>query len=334
MTAARRRPIPWQQKPLFPVPLDSIPRQASSPQAPRYQFGQVPKWLTRLNPPPRVHQLWNLLAEYAQGKGTGKCWPGQDVLAQRMGCRIRTVQRWLKELEALGAITTQYVSDGRYGRAGCIYSLHYQGPATASEEVPTRQKAPLEKVPTRQNGTSYTTPVTFLHDISDTDFTQSSASPQLCAAARNQTNRTRPKEPTTTWRPSPSPSPSPDGRHVVGPTTGPDGPGRHVARAPEDHQDDRETVRRPAAAGPVKPPTVSQEFRQQMTQKYPMLSDVSDRIDQALNHRSSAKVFNPEVFVDGWLRRDREAGAHGQPDRMGVHRVQILTDRNAYPDKF
>jgi hypothetical protein len=188
MTPRRRRPVPWQQKPLFPGSADTVPRESKPSVPPRYQFGQVPKWLTRLNPPPRVHQLWNLLAEYAHGKGTGKCWPGQDVLAERMNCSVRTVQRYLGELETLGAVTSQFWSAGRQGRLACVYTLYFQGP----------YKRPTEEVPTRQPVRSYTTTSAFLHDNQCSDFGPPSDSAQLAGARRNQTQVTKLKEPRAT----------------------------------------------------------------------------------------------------------------------------------------
>lgn len=52
---------------------------------------------------------------------------------------------------------------------------------------------------------------------------------------------------------------------------------------------------------------VDEPFRELMRKKYSgSLSDIDDRINEALNHKSALKWPNQQLHVRGWLRRDAE----------------------------
>lgn len=67
-------------------------------------YGRVPESLlldTALSS--EACRLYALLTTYDYGR-TGKCWPGREEAAQRLSWGVRTVTRYLKELQDAGAI--------------------------------------------------------------------------------------------------------------------------------------------------------------------------------------------------------------------------------------
>jgi len=355
MTTTRRRPVSWRQKSYFTGSGDDL-RPAGKPRpsksTPGYRFGQFPEWLDKLDIAPRLHQLWNTLEGYAGSKGY--CWPSQDTLAARMKCTVRTVRRCLRELERMGAVSTTFHHDKDGTRDACVYSLYYQRPATRPVEdgqLPDKKRRDYRTSSARLPDIQCTTTgqkTPRLPDIQRQDIAPSPASTQLATGERNHTKGTIPKEPDAPATAASSSACGPSEDAAVAAPKGATPHGKHP-EARDEAQDERHRPMPPPCTASTRqgrassaarrelaapaPRTVSDQFRKEMIAKYRTLSHVSDRIDQALNHRSSLNVLNAEVFVNGWLMRDQEAGAHGQPDRIGAHRPQ-LRPRDSYSDNW
>lgn len=64
---------------------------------------QVPDWITNSGISDGAYRLYAVLATYAS-RDTFTCHPARSTLAERTGKNIRSVTRYLHELEDLGAI--------------------------------------------------------------------------------------------------------------------------------------------------------------------------------------------------------------------------------------
>jgi hypothetical protein len=82
------------------------------------EFALVPRWLAA-NATGNTLRLWCVLWVYS-GNGTHAAWPAQETLAAELGLSDRTVRRCLKELEDLGALT----SEMRLGTSN-LYTLQW-----------------------------------------------------------------------------------------------------------------------------------------------------------------------------------------------------------------
>lgn len=80
-----------------------------------------------------------VLANYADEKGT--CFPGQERLAKETEQSVDSVQRRLKDLEALGLISRERRGGRGAGRTSDRYKLHFDQSTRAS--VPTTSKAAI-----------------------------------------------------------------------------------------------------------------------------------------------------------------------------------------------
>jgi len=104
----------------------------------RVPFAQVPEWLLDADISDRAVRLYARLVRYAGSNG--KAWPGRDTLARRLRCSEASVDRALKELREVGALTVK--------RRGLTQTNLYiieavPGAKPESPEVPTQDSAPM-----------------------------------------------------------------------------------------------------------------------------------------------------------------------------------------------
>ncbi len=85
-----------------------------------FYFSIVPEFVVDCGKP-RAIQVYAILARYANREGTA--FPGRPLIAERAGCSVDTVDRALRELEALNAIRVERTKkkDGSYERN--VYTL-------------------------------------------------------------------------------------------------------------------------------------------------------------------------------------------------------------------
>ena len=80
---------------------------SSPPQAQRDSdignFAIVTEWLFDAGVSPRAIALFALLGLYAD-RESKSCWPSRATLAKRMHTSTKSIDRWSKELENVGAI--------------------------------------------------------------------------------------------------------------------------------------------------------------------------------------------------------------------------------------
>lgn len=78
------------------------------------RFSMVPAWVLDSGISDKAIRLYAVLAGYADSE-TGQAFPGRSLLAKRMGCSLKTVDRAVTELIGVGAIRKQQrVSEGHY----------------------------------------------------------------------------------------------------------------------------------------------------------------------------------------------------------------------------
>jgi hypothetical protein len=65
-------------------------------------FGRVPEWVLVANVPHGAIRLYGYLSMKANDRD--EVWYGVDSLATRFNVAARTVQRWFRDLEAIGAL--------------------------------------------------------------------------------------------------------------------------------------------------------------------------------------------------------------------------------------
>lgn len=87
-------------------------------------FAMVPKWILRSgkNLSHGAKALYSVIMTYADN-GTFKAFPSRETMAKDMGSNVRSVSRFIKELEDFGAV---HVERRRNKRTGNFYSNHYQ----------------------------------------------------------------------------------------------------------------------------------------------------------------------------------------------------------------
>src|SRR4051812_44565116 len=78
------------------------------------------------------------LLRWHQGRND-YCWPGQETLAEEMGCEVRTVQRAIAELVAAGKVEVERQKDRS--------NWYYVTPATGDDNpvitITTRRSSPV-----------------------------------------------------------------------------------------------------------------------------------------------------------------------------------------------
>ncbi len=78
------------------------------------RFSIIPAWLLASNISDKGLRLYAVLAGYADSQ-TGQAYPGRALLASRMDCSVKTVDRAVQELMEIGAVTKeQRVKDGHF----------------------------------------------------------------------------------------------------------------------------------------------------------------------------------------------------------------------------
>ena len=91
--------------------------------------------------------------------------------------------------------------------------------------------------------------------------------------------------------------------------------------------------RRRRPSEPRTPPTVTEEFRARMRQKYLGEGfDVDTEIDRALNHEAVLKAIKVELYVQNWLRR--QAQWESERPRANARTPARRAEINADPDTY
>lgn len=94
------------------------------------RFGVTWEWLFDLDISMSAISLYSMLWTYAD-RDTKKCWPSQELLAQRTNSTRKTVRGWLDELADSGAIKIEKRRPPRGGRPMNVYTLHTKPPKGA-----------------------------------------------------------------------------------------------------------------------------------------------------------------------------------------------------------
>lgn len=82
-------------------------------------FALVPEWVVDASISDRAFRLYATLARYADQKGLA--WPRRSVLADRLGTSVKSIDRAMGELEALGAV----VIEARFDDGGQRSNLYH-----------------------------------------------------------------------------------------------------------------------------------------------------------------------------------------------------------------
>lgn len=83
-------------------------------------FALVPEWVVDSDVSDRAFRLYATLARYADQRGLA--WPRRSVLADRLGTSVKSVDRAMNELEALGAVVVEARHDDG-GQRSNLYHL-------------------------------------------------------------------------------------------------------------------------------------------------------------------------------------------------------------------
>jgi len=99
-----------------------------------------------------------------------------------------------------------------------------------------------------------------------------------------------------------------------------------------DDTDQTGTIREPSIEEPSPPPSpppqkrnteIDEDFRIRMKARYPDLSDLDERIEEALAHSSAAKYKDQQAYVRGWLRRDTERNGGQRSSKQSASRETV-----------
>lgn len=101
-----------------------------------YHFAAIPDWvLEHPDLDANATRVFGLMARFSEA------FPSLAYLAERCQCSVRTIQRTLRNLEAVGAVTTtpRYREDG--GRTSSLYHLAGDTPLTPASDPPRTMMA-------------------------------------------------------------------------------------------------------------------------------------------------------------------------------------------------
>jgi hypothetical protein len=114
---------------------------------------RVPLWLV-FTAPPMARAMYEAIAAHVNDeRGDSKAWPGRDVLADLMDLTPKSVDKYIRELEKLGAIDVIRRTDARGMKTTNVYVVHhdppieYTGPRTIAEYHERRRAAAERPVP-------------------------------------------------------------------------------------------------------------------------------------------------------------------------------------------
>lgn len=108
------------------------------------QFRTVPDWVLESDISDGALRLYMVMLKFADN-GTGQAYPGRRLLSQRTGKSLKSVDRYIDELERVGAVTVEARwKEGRENeRASNLYHLHHtQGVASSMSNVASRASPP------------------------------------------------------------------------------------------------------------------------------------------------------------------------------------------------
>lgn len=91
------------------------------------RFTQVPEWVLDAEISDRAVRLYGVLGRYADANG--RSFPGRETLAERLRCSKDSVDRAMKELEQIGALSKK-----RRGPHSSLYTLHFVRTGAVSDE--------------------------------------------------------------------------------------------------------------------------------------------------------------------------------------------------------
>lgn len=99
------------------------------------KFAQIPEWVLDADISDGAVRLYAVLARYADRK-TGKAFPSRSTLAERIKKQHKSVDRHLKELVAIRALTVSArYEEGTSERRSNIYTLHNSPPPEVASQM-------------------------------------------------------------------------------------------------------------------------------------------------------------------------------------------------------
>jgi hypothetical protein len=93
-------------------------------------FGRVPEWVLVANVPHGAIRLYGYLSMKANDRD--EVWRGVDSLAKLFNVTARTIQNWLRALEAIGALQAR----GKSNLGTTKYAVQYQPPGGETNFTP------------------------------------------------------------------------------------------------------------------------------------------------------------------------------------------------------
>lgn len=96
--------------------------QSSDRIAAAVTFSVVPTWLVLSDVSDRALRLYAVLAHYAGAKGAA--WPARSTLARDLRCSVSSIERALRELTALGAVSITQRRDAAGDLTSSLYTVH------------------------------------------------------------------------------------------------------------------------------------------------------------------------------------------------------------------
>lgn len=109
-------------------------------------FALVPAWVLTSGVSDRAVRLYGLLALRADSD-TGECWPSRATLAREAGCSPKSVDRALRELRDVGALSWHARfrgGDGTTPQTSNLFVIHRVKWTQESNPLDTRDQGPLD----------------------------------------------------------------------------------------------------------------------------------------------------------------------------------------------
>lgn len=121
------------------------------------RFSIIPEWLLDMDVSDKAIRLYAVLARYADND-TQNAFPGRTLLARRLKCSLKSIDRAAEELITQGAVSRkQRVKDGKYQSS--IYTVHRTGPRVTHDATPRHtRRDPVSPVTNRTRTTELELP--------------------------------------------------------------------------------------------------------------------------------------------------------------------------------
>jgi hypothetical protein len=101
-------------------------------------WSMVPEWVTDSEISDGAHRLYAILARICGDKRVG--WPSRSTLAKRARCSPDTVDRRVKELIEIGALTVEARFDEKGDRTSNLYRVRVIDPGRNGAATPTHER--------------------------------------------------------------------------------------------------------------------------------------------------------------------------------------------------